>query len=55
MSSSPEPQDAESRIRMTPEQERAAQDSAEADESQEPADEGIGVHSDADADSHTEN
>jgi hypothetical protein len=55
MSSSSGPQDAESTIRMTPDEERAAHDSAAADESQEPADEGIGVHSDADADSHTEN
>ena len=43
-------------IRMSPEEERAATQNAPADEATEPADEGLGVHTDADADPHhTEN
>jgi hypothetical protein len=43
-------------VRMTPEEERAALAAETRDESTEPADEGIGVHTDADDDSHfTEN
>lgn len=46
----------EENIRMTPEQEEAALATETTDESTEPADEGIGVHTDADEDRHfTEN
>jgi hypothetical protein len=46
----------EQNIHMTREEEQAAKASAASDESTEPADEGIGVHTDADDDQQlTEN
>lgn len=51
MSSTPEDQ-----IRMTPEEEQAAMEEETSEEGTEPADEGIGVHTDAQGDPrYTEN
>lgn len=51
-----EPTSGEQSIRMTPEEESAALEAQDMDEETEPADEGVGAHTDAQDDSrHTEN